>query len=249
MQLFCFLCVLFATPWCLGKCFGQTDSSLCNSSGELPAPFFFLNETFLFREGDWVTLRCMHSSDFSKAYFFFCKDGHLLSQAKPVLRDGVHTLSFQVSQHSGGQYSCGYEQLDKYSHKKKSLSRSRSLSVMTGHIDQSRCKEASCPVPIQPIVVGIVEFTILFLVSLLFCLVKKAEFHQRSLREEDPAKAIGDKASNELQYSEIVRFSTNKSLLSEDTEEIYVAMAGKKPNNNIIPDLEITDVSHEDVLE
>ncbi|XP_025032413.1 uncharacterized protein LOC112542840 isoform X2 [Python bivittatus] len=122
---------VLTTPCCLAEGVADKYVGQCNSTGELPAPQFFLNGSSV-QEGEWVLLQCLHSNEFEVKNFYFCKDGHPLSTPTALLYDGTYKVSLQISPESAGQYSCGYQSMDRKSQMKKSAhSAARNLTVIS----------------------------------------------------------------------------------------------------------------------
>ncbi|XP_025031918.1 uncharacterized protein LOC112542690, partial [Python bivittatus] len=79
---------------------------LCNSTGEHPAPELFHSAGSL-HIGDSISLLCMDHTNSNITRFFFCKDKTLVSAQKSI--SNMATYTFNITQSSTGQYSCGYQ--------------------------------------------------------------------------------------------------------------------------------------------
>ncbi|KAM6451967.1 uncharacterized protein PHA67_018517 isoform 2-T2 [Liasis olivaceus] len=134
MKFFSLFLAQLVIPCCLAKSVADSYVGRCKSPGELPAPQFFLNGSSV-QEGEWVLLQCLHSNEFEVKNFYFCKDGHPLSTPTALLYDGTYKVSLQISQQSAGQYSCGYQSMDRKSQMKKfAHSAARNLTVVSGEL-------------------------------------------------------------------------------------------------------------------
>ncbi|KAM6451978.1 uncharacterized protein PHA67_018526 isoform 2-T3 [Liasis olivaceus] len=201
MKFFSLFLAQLVIPCCLAKSVADSYVGQCKSPGELPAPQFFLNGSSV-QEGEWVLLQCLHSNEFEVKNFYFCKDGHPLSIPTALLYDGIYKVSFQISQQSAGQYSCGYQSMDRKSQMKKfAHSAARNLTVVS---------EGK-----RPVLARITPFTIILFLGFLLCfLLKKYATSKRCSWEEAPIKKKHTEASKEqINYAEIVRFS--KALVSK----------------------------------
>ncbi|KAM6451966.1 uncharacterized protein PHA67_018517 isoform 1-T1 [Liasis olivaceus] len=139
MKFFSLFLAQLVIPCCLAKSVADSYVGRCKSPGELPAPQFFLNGSSV-QEGEWVLLQCLHSNEFEVKNFYFCKDGHPLSTPTALLYDGTYKVSLQISQQSAGQYSCGYQSMDRKSQMKKfAHSAARNLTVVSAAVLATPC--------------------------------------------------------------------------------------------------------------
>ncbi|XP_066484962.1 uncharacterized protein [Tiliqua scincoides] len=226
MNLFWHLCALFATQCCLGAGAGDADSGLCNS-GELPAPKIFLNAT-LAQVGDWVSVRCM-PLDTRASNFFFCKNGHIIASHRALPQNIAYTLVFPISEHSAGQYSCGYQKKDRNNQQKNSfLSAAWNFTVLPGNPDPTSGNSSST-VQNWMIISGVAGGAVLILIPLIYLLIKKTVSHWRISREEDPRENGNHVGSvDQFLYENIDTFETLTSDVSfEDTSE-WMAPSGTR---------------------
>ncbi|KAG6922260.1 hypothetical protein G0U57_003037, partial [Chelydra serpentina] len=111
--------------------------------GALPAPVFYLKQTFP-REGDSVLLQCSVFSRTPATRVVFCKDGEEISSQRGLEGKIAYSYDHVVSRGSSGNYSCGYEIKESNNRVNRSqLSPAKYLSV-TGHGGDQQSKY-NCP--------------------------------------------------------------------------------------------------------
>ncbi|XP_063157083.1 uncharacterized protein LOC134495517 [Candoia aspera] len=214
MKFFWMLLAQLLFPCCFAKSVAGNYVRQCKSPGELPAPHFVMNGTPV-QEGEWVLLQCLLSNEFEVKNFYFCKDGHPLSTPTAFLYNGIYKVSLQISQQSAGQYSCGYQRMDRESQMKKFAH-----STVKNLIVLSETK--------RPVLARITAFVIILFLGFLLCfLLKKYAWPKRCSWEEAPIKMKHTEASEEqIYYAEIVKFSKALEPASQNLEDIYMPMAG-----------------------
>ncbi|KAG6922697.1 hypothetical protein G0U57_001310, partial [Chelydra serpentina] len=77
-------------------------------TGALPAPIFYLNQTFPW-EGDSVLLQCSVFSQATATRVVFCNDGEEISSQRGLEEKFTYNYVHEVSWGSSGNYSCAYE--------------------------------------------------------------------------------------------------------------------------------------------
>nr|XP_042703268.1 uncharacterized protein LOC101937808 isoform X7 [Chrysemys picta bellii] len=109
-----------------------SSQETCSAPGALPAPIFYLKQTFP-REGDAVLLQCSVFSRAPATRIIFCKDGEEISSQRGLEEKITYSYLHAVSRGSSGNYSCGYEIKESNNWVNRSqLSPAKYLSV-TGH--------------------------------------------------------------------------------------------------------------------
>ncbi|XP_077171256.1 uncharacterized protein LOC143826365 [Paroedura picta] len=177
MHLLWFLGAHFAALTCLGKGVQDTHLGDCSDKGELPAPEILLSASEA-EEGDWVSVQCVRPSDISVTMYFFCKDGEAKSAHKALPHKAEHTWTFQTSNQSAGQYSCGYKVKDNKNQEEKSaLSAPSKLSVLPGNRAES---DGNSSDKVLKLILPVVCFGILILAALVYFSVKKVASQRHS---------------------------------------------------------------------